>query len=74
MLGKGVKLSDCLLAIALVLPAGAAVGALLGFAGNRGLSRNVGTVIMVAFVVLAGRFAQAFVRRRVKARSGPETK
>ena len=70
MLGKGVKIGDCLLAIAILLPVGALVGAGIGFSKNRfGLSSGVGTVIMVTFIVLAGRFAQAFVARRVNARA-----
>lgn len=70
MVRKGVRIADCLPAIAILLPVGALVGAGLGFSKNRfGLSSGVGTVIMVTFVVLAGRFAQAFVARQVNARA-----
>ena len=70
MLGKGVKLGDCLLAIAIILPMGALVGAILGFYGNRfGLSGGIRVLVIVAFAGLSGRIAQAVVMRRVRGRA-----
>ena len=73
-MGKGVK-TDVVLAIAIVGVLGAAVGAILGYSANRfGLSNGTRLIIMVGFVALAGRLAQAIVARRAKARAArPET-
>jgi uncharacterized membrane protein YkvI len=70
VLGKGVTLTDCLLTIAVMLPLGLAVGAGIGLSKNYfGLPNHIGTLILITFVVLAGRFSQRFVARRVKARA-----
>ena len=75
-MGQGVKLSDVLVAIAIVLPVGALVGTLLGLSSNRfGLSGSVRAGIIAAFTVVAGQLAGVIVRRRMKARtasSGPQ--
>ena len=68
-MGKGVKLGDCLVAIAIVLPVGLLVGAVLGYADRFGLPENIGLLIFVAFAGLAGGIARAVVMRRVRARS-----
>ena len=71
MFGKKVTLGDCLLVIAVILPVGAGLGALLGLASNRfGLSAGIRTLIIVAFAILSARFAHWFVMRRVRERDG----
>ena len=71
-MGKGVRLSDVLVVIAIVLPVSALVGGLLGFFSNRyGLSSPVRVAIMVAVVSVAGQIARTVLARRVKARSTP---
>lgn len=69
MLGKGVSARDVLLSIVAVVVGGGALGALLGWAQNQfGLSAPMRTGIIVIYAVVAGRFVQAYVRRRAKER------
>jgi ABC-type multidrug transport system permease subunit len=71
VLDKRVTLGDCLPAIAIVLPAGAGLGALMGFSSNRfSLSGGIRTGIIVGFAMLCGSFARRFVMRRVRERAG----
>ena len=70
MLGKGVSATDCLVVMAAVLPAGALVGAGLGYFGDRfGFTAPVRVVVMAVFCGLAGHFARIVVSRRVKTRA-----
>ena len=70
MLGKGVTFNDCLLSLAIVLPVGLLVGAGIGLSKNYfGLPSHIDTLILITFIVLAGRFSQRLVARRVKARA-----
>lgn len=70
MLGKGVRFSDCLVALAIVLPIALLVGAALGYFGNRfGLSGGLRLVFIVALAGIAGQIARVVVNRRVQARS-----
>ena len=72
MVPKGVKLSDGLVALGVIVVMGALLGAILGFSQNRfGLSSPIRVAIIAAFCALAGRLAQVIVTRRVKARSAP---
>jgi hypothetical protein len=67
---KDGKLRDCLLLLAMILPAGGAFGALLGWSQNEfGLSSGVRLVLMITFVGLVGRFSAFWVGRRAKARA-----
>ena len=71
MNGKGVTVRDSLLAVLIIAVVGAGVGAVLGFSENRfGLSATARVAIIAAFSALAARFAQVFVLRRAKNRSG----
>jgi hypothetical protein len=70
MLGKGVTVGDCVLALAIDAPVGLALGAFVGYFGVRfGLSGSIRTVAIVPFAGLAGQFARIFVKRRVTARA-----
>ena len=70
MLGKGVTVTDCLVALAVVLPVGLLAGAALGYYGDRlGLSENLGLLVLVALAGLSGQIARAIVTRRVTWRS-----
>ena len=70
MLGKGVTAKDCLVVMAAVLPAGALVGAGLGYFGDRfGFTAPARVLVMAMFCGLAGHFARIVVSRRVKARA-----
>jgi hypothetical protein len=71
-MGKGVRLSDVLVVIAIVLPVSALAGGLLGFFSNRfGLTQPVRVAVIVLVVSVAGQIARMVLARRVKARSMP---
>jgi hypothetical protein len=64
------KLRDCLLLLTVIVPAGGAFGALLGWSKNQfGVSDNVGIMLMFAFVALTGRLSALWVGRRARARA-----
>ena len=70
MLGKGVTVTDCLVAIAVVLPVGLLAGAALGYYGDRlGLSGGLRLLAIVALAGLSGQIARTIVTRRVKSRA-----
>ena len=70
MLGKGVTVKDCLVALAIIAVLGGLLGAILGWSGNQfGLSGGLRVLIIVAFASVSGGIARAVVARRVKARS-----
>jgi hypothetical protein len=62
--------TDCLMAIAVVLPVGLLAGAALGYYGDRlGLSGGLRLLTIVVLAGLSGQIARAIVTRRVKSRS-----
>jgi hypothetical protein len=69
MLGKGVTVTDCLVALAVVLPVGLLAGAALGYYGDRfGLSGGLRFLAIVALAGFSGQIARAIVTRRLKSR------
>jgi len=67
---KSTTAGDVLLVIAIVLPVAVVVGVILGLYDKQlGLSGGLRALIIVAFVSVAGRFAQKLVRRRAQARA-----
>jgi len=70
MLGKGVTVTDCLVALAVVLPVGLLAGAALGYYGDQlGLSGGLGLLSIVALAGVSGHIARAIVTRRLRSRS-----
>jgi hypothetical protein len=75
MLGKGVTVMDCLVAVAVVLPVGLLAGAALGYYGDKaGMSGGLRLLAIVALAGVSGHIGRAIVARRVKGRSsaGPK--
>ncbi|HKE86670.1 MAG TPA: hypothetical protein VKB50_23100 [Vicinamibacterales bacterium] len=71
---KSTTAGDVLMVIAIVLPVSVLVGAILGLYGKQlGLSGGLRTLIIVAFVSVASRFATKLVQRRQKARAAAMT-
>jgi hypothetical protein len=70
MLGKGVTLGDCLVAIAFVLPVALLAGAGLGYFGDDfGLSGGQRAVAIAALSAISGQIARMVIKRRAAARS-----
>jgi hypothetical protein len=65
------KLRDSLIVLAVVLPLGAAWGALLGWSANRfGVSSGVRLLLLGGFVAVISGCSGTWVKRRAQARQG----
>ena len=70
MPGKRVRAGDWLVVMAAIVPAGALLGAGLGYFGDRfGFTALARVLVMAVFCGLAGHFARIVVSRRVRARA-----
>ena len=65
------KLRDSLIVLAVVVPLGAAWGALLGWSANRfGVSSGVRLLLLFGFVAAVSSVSGTWVKRRVRGRQG----